>query len=189
MSSSGAIYETNKFYVRPFTADDITDEYKSWFIDPDVTKFNSHGLFPYTKNQMQSFLASLESPNNLVWAIIAKVQTLSKFYEIHIGNISLQNINWINRSAEFAVVIGNKDHWGKGYCTEAAELIFEHGFSKLNLHRIRTGTAETNKGMMKVAMKLGMKLEGVFRDGVYLDGEYVNVMALGILRHEWTARK
>ena len=192
------LYETDRLIVRPFTKEDIQGNYQNWWTDTEVTKYNSHGLFPYTKNQMLSFLERLESSSDIVWAVIVKERGKDlnhpentiynadeNLYYFHIGNISLQNINWIYRSAEFACIFGEKEYWGKGYCTEAAKLLFEHGFKKLGLHRIWTGTAETNIGMRSVAVKLKMASEGVFLDGMFLDGQFVNVHTYGVLDKEW----
>jgi RimJ/RimL family protein N-acetyltransferase len=87
-----------------------------------------------------------------------------------------------------AIVIGEKDFWGAGYATEALTALYDHGFNRMNLHRIFTGTASTNKGMQCVAQKLGMKQEGVFREAVFLSGTYVDVLEYGILSHEWKNR-
>jgi len=186
------LYENDDIYVRPFTEDDMKEPYLNWFHDPKVTKFNSHGLFPYTSVQKKAFIASLDT--NVVWAIMAKetiVATVDREivkkepFNTHIGNISLQSINWINRSAEFAVVIGNTNYWGKGICTQVGYWLFNHGFKKLNLNRIWSGTAAVNTGMIKVFKKLGMKEEGRFRDGTYLAGDYYDVVCYGKLRREW----
>ncbi len=185
------IYETERLYVKSFTKEDMEGNYKNWWTDADVTKHNSHGLFPYTKAQMEAFLARLESSDDIVWAVIAKKgkPILMKYEfnpnQIHIGNITLQNINWIYRSAEFAVVIGEKEYWSKGYTTEAAQLLISHGFGRLNLHRIWTGTAATNIGMQHVAIKLGMTHEGTFRQAMFLNGGYVDIIEYGILKEEW----
>ena len=180
------LYETKRLYVRPFEKEDITEQYRGWFHDVNVTFYNSHGLFPYTKDQMNRFLAQLESSDDIVWAVISKFDHIGKISDPnHIGNISLQRIDWINRTAEFACVFGEKEYWGKGYCTEAAKLLFRHGFDRLNLHRIFTGTAATNIGMRKVAGKLGMMHEGTFRDAVFLNGEYVDVSEYSILSQEF----
>jgi len=184
------LYETDRFYVRPFQKEDMTEQYRQWFHDPDVTKHNSHGLFPYTKEQMAKFLAQLESSDDLVWAVIVKNAALPNNKKaknscftggIHIGNVSLQNIHRIYRNAEFACVFGEKDYWGKSYGTEATKMIFNHGFKRLNLHRIWTGTASTNIGMQKIAEKLGMKKEGVFKEAMFLNGEWIDIVEYGIL--------
>lgn len=185
------LYENDDIYVRPFTEDDMTELYYSWFYDQEITRFNSHGLFPYTDRQKLKFIHSLNT--NIVWAIMAKTDnpktgqygvTPVEFHYIHIGNISLQSINWINRSAEFAVVIGDINYWKKGICTQVGQWLFDHGFNKLNLNRIWSGTAAVNTGMIKVFKKLGMKEEGRFREGTFLAGDYYDVVCYGKLKNE-----
>lgn len=179
------LYETERFYVRPFTSNDITEQYRQWFFDVEVIRYNSHGLFPYTKNQMEKFIESLESSDDLIWGIFTKFSPYgASLSGLHIGNVSLQRINWTYRSAEFAIVMGEKDYWDKGYGTEAAKMIISHGFNRLNLHRVWTGTASTNIGMQKIAEKLGMKKEGVFRDAMFLNGQYVDIFEYGLLQGE-----
>ncbi len=194
------LYETERFYLRPFTREDAEGNYRDWWTDQAVTRFNSHGLFPMNSAELEEFLNSLESSSKIVWAIIVKAEqklTKDDCFEgykyqngdIHIGNISLDRIDWINRTAEFAVVIGERDYWSQGYTTEAAKFLFEHGFNKFNLGRIWTGTAYTNIGMRRVAKKLGMKQEGIFQSAVFLEGEYVDVVEFAILREEWNLNK
>ncbi len=180
------MYETDRLILEPFSRKHLGEPYQSWFHDPEITKYNSHGLFPYTTAKMEAFLAGVEAGNMIVLAIMAKgkpSQYVGK--TTHIGNVSLQSLNWINRSAEYAVVVGDKSYWGKGYATEASQLLFEHGFKKLGLHRIWSGAITTNIGMVKVFRKLGMTHEGVFRDGMFLNGWWVHVVAYGILAEEF----
>lgn len=171
--------------------EDYPTNYYSWMNDQVVTKYNSWGLFPYTKSTAKDYAKELEKSKNIIaWSIFAKSSSApTAKMPVHIGNVTLQNINWINRSAEFAVVIGEKEYWGKGYTTEAAQLLFSHGFNKLNLHRIWTGTAATNIGMRKVAKKLGMTNEGVFRQATFLDGKYVDIYEFSIFEEEWRSQK
>lgn len=184
------MYETDRLYVRPLTEEDVrtNHEYQAAFYNQTVTRFNSHGLFPYTRSQMVEFIQRVNSGTEIIWAVITKTDPNSERFlddEKHIGNISLQRIDWINRSAELACLFWDKEYWGKGYGTESCKLLFKHGFEKLNLNRIWTGTAETNTGMRHIAEKLGMRQEGIFRNTVYLEGQYVNVVEYGILKEEW----
>ncbi len=189
------LYETKNFYVRPFIKSDITDEYLSWFHDAEVTKYMSHGPYRYTKEEAYEFIDNIKKIGDIIWVIMANIhhprQELSPLSfrwmstHLHIGNIALQNISQIDRCAEFAGIIGNKNYWNKGISTEAIRLLFEHGFNKLNLNRIWLGTAETNIGMKTIAIKLGMKFEGKLRDHVFLEGKYQSVIQYGILKREW----
>jgi ribosomal-protein-alanine N-acetyltransferase len=54
----------------------------------------------------------------------------------------------------------HSDYWGKGYATEALNLILDFGFDTLNLHRIQAGCAVANIGSIKVLEKAGMIREG-----------------------------
>lgn len=193
------MYQTKRLNLIPFTSEDAYDEtYRSWFNDQEVTKYNSHGLFYYDQKDFDAFVKGLGS-ERLVLKIIARHPFTEPNNEDHpertymkhtwIGNISLQSFSWINRSAEFAIVIGEKEFWNKGYATEALVPLLEHGFNKMNLNRIWTGTAATNIGMQTVAQKLGMKYEGDSRQGMFLEGEYIDVLHYGILKEEWNERK
>jgi RimJ/RimL family protein N-acetyltransferase len=99
----------------------------------------------------------------------------------HIGNVSLQSLSWINRSAEFAIIMGEKEYWGQGYGEEALRFVLEHGFKKLGLNRIWTGTGSSNVGMQKLAERVGMILEGRSRQGKFNDGKFLDIYHYGIL--------
>lgn len=179
------IYKTKRIELHPFTKDNITQEYLDWFQDPIVTLFNSHGLGSYIRKDAEQWLE--DSKNDIIFGIWAKDKTLTLKFDTlqHIGNISLQSISNINRSAELAIIIGNTDYWGNGYATEALTTLIDHGFKRMNLHRIWSGTAAPNLGMRKVFDKLGFIEEGIFVDGVYLNGRYEDVHVFGLLKDEW----
>jgi RimJ/RimL family protein N-acetyltransferase len=154
--------------------------YFQWFNDQDVCAQNSHGRFPNSEGKMRAFFQSLEhSDTQLVLAIVTKKENK------HIGNISLQNINRIDQSAEFAIILGDKDFWGKGLAKEAGDLIVRHGFQELNLNRIYCGTTEENRAMQSLAKHLGMKEEGRRRKAVFRHGKYSDVLEYGVLREEF----
>jgi RimJ/RimL family protein N-acetyltransferase len=174
-------YEKNNILITPFYKRLMDDNYFEWFNKPEVTEFNSHGKFPLLKEDFDDFFTSLKSKNKIVWAIF--------FKHHHIGNISLQSIDWINRTGEIAIIIGNNKYHNNGIGSQVFKFVFYHGFAKLNINKIWLGTASTNKGMIKIAEKLGMSLEGILRDHVYLNGKFVSIQNYGILKDEWRRRK
>ncbi len=172
--------ETEDYILRPLDVADVDGEYQYWLNDREVVQYNSHGRFPKTKPSIIAYINAVNNnTSNLVLAIVDK-----KNYA-HIGNISLQNINWVDRNAEIAFLLGNKDYWSKGVMLEVGKKIIEHGFSTLNLHRIYCGTSSANIGMQKLAVKLGMQLEGRRREAIFKDGHYFDVLEYGILRLEY----
>ena len=173
------IYQLNdEYFVRSLQETDIDGGYPSWFEDQDVCKYNSHGKFFKTRSHFQAYLNGLNSESQVVWAICHREDG-------HVGNIALQIISFINRNADFGIVMGDSEHWGKGVAYEAAKKVIYHGFCKLNLERIYCATAATNVPMRNLAKKLGMVEEGCRRAHLYLDGEWVDMVDYGILRREY----
>jgi len=171
-----------RIYLRALTEKELTDEYLQWLNDDEVCRHNSHAIFPNTEQKMKDYFNRLDSQREVVLAIIDSEA------DKHIGNISLQNINWVSRNAEFAILLGDKKYWGKGYGEEAAKLIVDYGFDRLNLHRIYCGTLEENEGMKKLALKMKMKQEGLRREAIYKHGKYQNVVEYGVLRDDYLVK-
>jgi RimJ/RimL family protein N-acetyltransferase len=61
--------------------------------------------------------------------------TVCKPYDYLIGMIGLENIEQENRRAEISIII-NPEYKGKGYGTEAVDLLLDQGFDYLNLENI-----------------------------------------------------
>ena len=173
-----------KIYLRAIEVADLNATYREWFNDEEVCRYNSHHRFPnYDENKKEYYESTIKSRNNLVLAICDKET------DMHVGNIALENIDTLNRSAELAIIIGDKEYWGKGVGKEAARLLVTHGFKELNLHRIYCGTLEDNIGMQKVAEALGFTEEGRSRESLYKDGVFCNSINLGLLHDEFQTQE
>lgn len=155
-------------------------DYKKWFTNKEVVKFTSHGIYNKTVNDYKDFFNSI-GKNNIVFAIM--------FRGKHVGNVSLQSIDYVNRSAELAIVIGESNVHCKGIGYKACKAILIHAFEKLNMNRVWTGTSELNLAMQKIAKKIGMTQEGAFRKAKYSKGNYVDIYEYAILRGEYDELK
>lgn len=170
-------------YLRPLIESDCDGPYTTWFNDLETCRGNSHHLFPYTAEAAREYVRqSNTAKDKLILAVI------SSKGKKHIGNVTLDNINYINRTAELSIIIGDKSCWNKGYGKQAARLICDHGFLSLNLNRIACGTFENNIAMQKLAEYLGMAKEGVRRKAAYKSGYYLDIIEYGVLRSEYLGR-
>ena len=169
-----------RIHLRALTERDLTDTYLQWLNDDEICRNNSHAVFPNTEHKMRVYFEGLKNATQQV--VLAIIHTESGK---HIGNVALQNINWVSRNAEFAILVGDKEFWRGGYGGEAARLIVDYGFNRLNLHRIYCGTFDNNTGMIKLAGKLKMKEEGLRREAVYKNGIYHNIIEFGVLKSEF----
>lgn len=176
-------YENENIYLRPLDIFDA-DIILNWFYDREITKFNSHGYFPKTKEEVINYIENSYNKNKMVLGIC---NNFGEYHDLLIGTISLQEIDWINRSAELAFLI-SRDYWGKGIATQSGEMMLKHSFDKLNLHRIWMGTPLLNKGMIRVSQKLGFTEESRLRDAFYCDGFYTSIIRFSILQNEYTIK-
>lgn len=172
--------ETPRLALRPLAAADVEGPYLKWLNDAEVCRYNSHHVFPYRREDALAYIEKMaQSTTDLVLAIVLRAESR------HIGNIALETIDWVNRTAEFAIVIGEADCWGRGYAQEAAGVLMRHGFVALNLNRIHCGTPADHLPMRKLAEALGMQQEGLRRQALYKEGRYLDVVEYGLLRAEY----
>ncbi len=165
-----------RIILRPLLESDIQGNYQFWLNDMEVIKYNSHGRFPMTESKLLNYVKTVQTNNTSLVLAIEDIETST-----HLGNISLQAINWIDRNAEVAFLLGEKSFWGKGIMLEAGLLMINHAFRGLNLHRVHCGTSSANKGMQKLAKKLGMKEEGIRKEAFFKGGVYHDIIEYGIV--------
>ncbi len=99
-----------------------------------------------------------------------------------IGSVYFHNINHVYKSAEFGIFIGEDNSIGKGYGTEATQLFTVFGLEVLGFHRIFLRVLKSNEIACRSYYSSGYMKEGEFRDMVFLDGRYENVVFMAILK-------
>ncbi|MBZ0298470.1 MAG: GNAT family N-acetyltransferase [Anaerolineae bacterium] len=116
-------------------------------------------------------------PNSVAFAIEADGN--------YIGHCGLHNIQATARTCELGIEIGNKDYWGKGYGREVVRLLLIYAFEQRNLNRVSLQTHSENERALRCYRACGFIEEGRFRQKLWLNGHYVDGIAMGILRDEF----
>jgi RimJ/RimL family protein N-acetyltransferase len=78
---------------------------------------------------------------------------------------------------------------GKGYCTEATQLMVDYLFLSKNVTRIQATTHTRNAASQKVLEKAGFQKEGTLRKSNLVRGEFTDMFIFSILREEWKEPK
>lgn len=105
-----------------------------------------------------------------------------------IGTCQLHSINSVHRTAELQIRLGEAGERGRGYGTEAVRLLLDFAFKDLNLNRVHLHVFATNGMALRVYEKVGFVREGLLRKAAHIDGEYVDVVVMGIVREEHVGR-
>ena len=106
-----------------------------------------------------------------------------------IGDIELHSRDNRSRVSSFGVGIYDREYLGRGYGREAIALLLGWAFDDRNYERIWLTTWATNERAIRCYRALGFVEEARLRRHVFVDGQYVDELVMGLLRDEWQARR
>lgn len=90
-----------------------------------------------------------------------------------------------NRHAMLAIMIGEKEYWGRGYGQEAVTLLLDYGFNVLNMNSIELGAYAFNKRAARCYEKIGFKRIGIQRESRIVGGKAYDTVLMDILASEF----
>ena len=102
-----------------------------------------------------------------------------------VGHISLGGLSWKNRSSRISRVLVSPDALQKGICQQMTRAVLKIGFEELALHRIGLGVYDNNKAALNCYLKSGFNIEGVSRDVLWFNSEFLSLVEMSILEDEW----
>lgn len=178
-SNQTPFIEGKNLYLREVRESDVNERYYAWMNDQDITQYLENRFYPNSLQKISEFVKSKDGdPNNVFLAII------NKHDDEHIGNVKLGPINWIHRTAEIGILLGEKKYWGKGFASETLRLLADYAFNKLNLRKVTAGCYGNNKGSEKAFLKAGFTIEGVRKSHFFYNGTYVDYVLLGLFNNQ-----
>ena len=105
-----------------------------------------------------------------------------------IGQCALFNFNETAQTCELGITIGDRAYWGRGFGREAINLLLDHGFRLRNFRKIYLTVNGNNERAYRSYRACGFVEEGRWRSHVWNNGQYVDLVCMGILRDEWLGR-
>lgn len=106
-----------------------------------------------------------------------------------IGDIGLDGIRWNHRESFVGIGIGNRDYWGKGYGSDAMNILLRFAFQELNLERISLNVFEYNSRAIRSYEKAGFCYEGRVRQAINKAGKRWDLVYMGITKEEWQRKQ
>lgn len=105
--------------------------------------------------------------------------------DVIIGLVSLVNIDHMNQSCVFHIMIGNGENQGKGAGTYATKEMLNHAFNNLNIHRVELDVLADNMRAIHLYEKIGFIKEGTRRQCDFKNGKFVDMLMYSVLREEY----
>jgi RimJ/RimL family protein N-acetyltransferase len=147
-------------------------------LDPDVTRLTgSHGEL--TEAALVQWYGSRHVQDGRIDLAVVDRATGEC-----VGEAVLNEWDPGNNSCSFRIALGPSGQ-GRGLGTEATRLIVGHGFDRLGLHRISLEVYAFNPRARRVYEKVGFVAEGVLREALLWDEQWVDATVMSILAHEW----
>lgn len=147
--------------------------------DPEVGALLGGFTNGYSRKDLEGWVEHHRTHRSEVLWVIAESET-----DRAVGHVGLYEIDHRIRTAEFAIMIGEKSAWGNGLGRACTTFGVRYGFEQLNLNRVSLQVLDTNVRAQKLYRALGFVDEGRLRQAQYKNGRYVDVLLMSILRSE-----
>jgi RimJ/RimL family protein N-acetyltransferase len=102
-----------------------------------------------------------------------------------IGQCALFQFDHVAHTCALGITIGDKGYWGRGYGREALQLLLHYGFVMHNLHKVWLTVNSNNERALRAYRACGFVEEGRLRQQVWSNGQYLDLVYMGVLRGEW----
>ncbi len=168
-----------KCYLSPLVVQDAT-KWAEWFNDLSVCiPLGDEAYVP------TSLLRETESIESMIRLGEHFFSIVAVDGDKLIGRCGLFSVDHINQMAMLGIVIGENDHWGNGFGTEATRLLLDYGFNLLNLHSIMLGAISFNERAINCYRRVGFKEIGRRRQARLLAGRRYDAVFMDILADEF----
>jgi len=162
--------------LRPLAAGDLRRCVK-WFSDPQVLHFLGRSRPVTLSEEERWYHEYLQRSDEQIFAIEVSGK--------HVGNIGLHKVDRVHRKADLGIVIGEATYWSQGFGTDALRTVLRYGFAHLGLNKISLEVLEYNIRAIRSYEKCGFVREGVYREDIYKDGRFFNVVRMSLLAREF----
>ena len=159
---------------------DLVPLYLKWINDFEVIRLLGASMRPTALEAEEEWYARVSKAENQVVFSVYEQPDLRP-----IGTAGLAGINYAHRTAEFGIMIGDKESWGKGYGTEITRLMLEYGFTCLGLHNISLWVHAPNEPGIRAYQRAGFRMAGRLRQHLRLGGQAYDDILMDCLATEF----
>jgi RimJ/RimL family protein N-acetyltransferase len=175
--------EGDRIVLRKHVPENVT-AFQRWYSDPEVARLARYQDAPMRSDEIDRFF-QLRALGHESLTMAIHVRGTDQL----IGSCAFSQLDGENGSAMYHITIGEKDVWGRGYGTEATQLMLEHGFGTLGLHRVALTVFEFNERAIRAYRRCGFVVEGRARESIWRDGRWWDELAMSVLSTEWRDRR
>lgn len=165
-------------YLRLMTDED-TDAIVAWRNLEEVRKRFIYQR-PFTAQGHREWIKNMVETGKVVQLMICDLCT-----DKPLGSVYVRDIDREHAKGEYGIFIGESGARGRGVGTAAARLMLRYCFREMKLHRVFLRALADNAQAIRSYEKAGFRREALLREDVRIDGEFRDVVLMGILESEY----
>jgi RimJ/RimL family protein N-acetyltransferase len=154
--------------------------FRRWYADREIARLARYQETPMREEEITRFFESRVIGTEAL-AMAVHIRETDRL----IGTCAFSQLDAENGSALYHITIGESDAWGQGYGTEATQLMLDHAFGTLGLHRIALFVFEFNERAVRAYQRCGFVVEGRARESIWRDGRWWDELAMSVLQTDW----
>lgn len=173
----------DRVLLRPLHEDDLAT-LTGWWADPELALLQQDVVQPRPDAPVEEMFrgwSSNSQPGSAGFSVAALDSG-----EL-LGHTALYGASARNRSATLAIIIG-PEHTGRGYGSDAVEVLVRYGFDEMGLHRIELRTRAYNSRALAAYSNVGFVEEGRRREAAFHAGTFHDDVLMSLLEQEWRSR-
>jgi ribosomal-protein-serine acetyltransferase len=139
--------------------------------------------FSQSAADTELYLRSVTTPGNLQ----DQVYTI-RFQGKVAGIIGYKTIDRVNSKLEIGYWLG-EGFQKKGIMIRSCTALIAQAFGQMRMNRIQIKVGVGNSKSNRIPQQLGFKLEGIERDGEWLQGRFIDLKVYSLLKWEWLEKE
>ena len=167
------MFRTERLTIKPRLIDRDVEREVNWLNDPYVVQYSEQRHRKHTIESQIAYISSFSLSNDKL------------LYEIRRDGILIGSISAIidrnNAVADMGILIGDTFYWDQGLGSEAWNAFSAHLITDHNIRKLEAGCMALNFGMVNVAKKSGMRVEGTRPNHFLFEGVGADLVMFGRL--------
>ena len=188
MDTSKSLYEGRLVCLGPIDYEKDPEVIARWTRDPLLRAVLGGAARPLSpeavKKMLEKVEKKMEETRNLFHFMLRTRAEENRL----VGIAKLHMLDFHSGTGNLNLGIGDDKDRRHGYGSDALDLLLRFAFGELNLHRVGVWPTADNFPFMQMVEKAGFEEEARRREAAFHNGEYWDVVHMGLLREKWETK-
>lgn len=151
----------------------------NWRTKEDVTRYMITDIEKDIKKQLDWFEKISQSETDKYWII--------SINSVLVGLIYLNDIDFVHRKCSWGYYIGEEEY--RMYGAIIPYYLYHYVFTILNFNKVTAEIMSENDNVIKLNLLHGCREVGVYREHVYKNGKFHDLVLMELLKKDWEQNK